>query len=183
MEAHMKPTSVRDDVQAARRYAVEMHQGQLYGGRPYVYHLDAVASALAAFGPAAQVIGYLHDVVEDTGATVQTVRERFGSFSADAVALLTDEPGTTRKERKARTYVKLATVTGRLELALVAKVADRLSNVRECLLEGNVPMWDVYFGEHTAFRTAAFRQGGCDEMWAELDSLLSPTARPKSADA
>ncbi len=179
----MTSTSVQDDVEAARRYAVEMHEGQLYGGRPYIYHLDAVASALASFGPTAQVIGYLHDVVEDTGATVQAVRERFGSFNADAVALLTDEPGATRKERKARTYAKLSTVTGPLELALVAKVADRLSNVRECLLEGNVPMWDVYRGEHAAFRAAAFRPGRCDDMWAELNALLAPTSRPTSSEA
>ena len=111
------------DLAAARAYALNMHGAQLYGTHPYSYHLDAVVATLALFGQKAQVIGYLHDVVEDTDATVSEVRSRFGDEVAACVALLTDELGANRKERKAKTYAKLAKVTGLEELALVVKAA------------------------------------------------------------
>lgn len=156
----------------ARAYAIEMHGAQMYGVHPYAYHLDAVASTLAPYGPDAQIVGYLHDVVEDTGATVEDVRSRFGDLVATCVALLTDEPGANRKERKSKTYAKLAQVARPQELALVVKAADRLSNVRACVADANRDLWNVYRSEQAAFKAAAFRAGLCDELWSELEELL-----------
>lgn len=168
-------------VSDARTYAITMHGTQRYGAHPYSHHLDAVAAVLAPFGEEAQVIGYLHDVVEDTEATVADVRARFGDRVADCVDLLTDEPGATRKERKFRTYAKLAQVTGPLELALLVKVADRLCNVRACVADGSRALWTVYQGEHAVFKASAFRPGLCDALWSELDALLADGALPQGA--
>jgi (p)ppGpp synthase/HD superfamily hydrolase len=164
--------------ESARAYAVEMHGDQRYGTHPYVHHLDAVAALLQPYGTKAQVVGYLHDVVEDTDATVSEVQSRFGDLVARCVALLTDAPGATRKERKAKTYAALAQVTGDEELALVVKAADRLANVRACVADGHRALWDTYQGEQPAFRSAAYRAGQCDPLWAELDTLLSPSHAP-----
>lgn len=166
---------------AARAYALHMHGSQLYGMHPYSYHLDAVAAILAPYGPDAQVIGYLHDVVEDTDATVAEVRSRFGDEVAACVALLTDEPGANRKERKAKTYAKLAKVAGLEELALIVKTADRLSNVRACVKDANRDLWNVYYSEQPVFKESAFRPGLCDELWSELGDLLSVDKRPSAA--
>ncbi|WP_418128262.1 HD domain-containing protein [Variovorax sp. 375MFSha3.1] len=163
---------------AARAYAVEMHGDQKYGTHPYVHHLDAVAALLQPYGDKARVVGYLHDVVEDTAATVADVRSRFGDLVASCVALLTDAPGANRKERKARTYAALAEVKGDEELALLVKAADRLANVRACVADGQRALWDTYHGEHPTFRAAAFRAGQCDALWSELDTLLSPSSAP-----
>ncbi|WP_418121117.1 HD domain-containing protein [Variovorax sp. 160MFSha2.1] len=163
---------------AARAYAVEMHGDQKYGIHPYVHHLDAVAALLQPYGDKARVVGYLHDVVEDTAATVADVRSRFGDLVASCVALLTDAPGANRKERKARTYAALAEVKGDEELALLVKAADRLANVRACVADGQRALWDTYHGEHPTFRAAAFRAGQCDALWIELDTLLSPSSAP-----
>ncbi|RQO44135.1 hypothetical protein DBV14_25220 [Variovorax sp. KBW07] len=157
---------------AARAYAIEMHGDQKYGDHPYVHHLDAVVALLQPYGAGAQVVGYLHDVVEDTDATVSEVQERFGDLVARCVSLLTDAPGDNRKERKAKTYAALALVTGDEELALVVKAADRLANVRACVADGHRTLWETYRGEHPTFRAAAFRAGQCDALWAELDRLL-----------
>ncbi|MDM0006739.1 HD domain-containing protein [Variovorax sp. J22G73] len=162
----------------ARAYAVQMHGDQKYGIHPYVFHLDAVVALLQPYGETAQVIGYLHDVVEDTEATVSQVQERFGDLVARCVSLLTDAPGTNRKERKAKTYAALAQVTGDEELALVVKAADRLANVRACVADGHRALWDTYRGEQPTFRAAAFRAGQCDALWAELDALLLPERAP-----
>lgn len=169
----------KSNLAAARAYALTMHSSQMYGVHPYSYHLDAVVATLAPFGEVAQVIGYLHDVVEDTDATAADVRTRFGDEIAACVALLTDEPGATRKERKAKTYAKLATVAGIEQLALVVKAADRLCNVRACVADANRKLWDVYHGEHTVFKASAFRPGLCDGLWLELENLLSAPMRPK----
>lgn len=150
----------------------------MYGLRPYAYHLDAVAHLLAPFGEEAQVIGYLHDVVEDTPATIALVRSRFGATVAACVALLTDEAGANRKERKAKTYAKLAKVTGKEELALLVKTADRLANVRECVADANAELWRMYHGEHEIFRSSAYRAGLCDGLWRELDELLTDSHAP-----
>ena len=163
---------------AARAYAVAMHGAQRYGDHPYVHHLDAVVAVLEPFGAEAQTIGYLHDLVEDTDATVDDVRQRFGDLAAACVALLSDAPGATRKERKARTYATLALVSGPEELALLVKVADRLSNVRSCVADGLGDLWETYRGEQQAFKSAAFRAGQCDALWSALDALLEEAHRP-----
>ncbi|WP_159274539.1 HD domain-containing protein [Variovorax boronicumulans] len=165
----------------ARAYALSMHGAQMYGAHPYSHHLDAVALTLLPYGQEAQVIGYLHDVVEDTDATLAEVRLRFGDQVAACVALLTDEPGANRKERKSKTYAKLAGVTGAEELALVVKVADRLSNVRACVADAHRDLWNVYRGEHVVFKAAAFRAGLCDALWSELDELMSDEKQPRNA--
>lgn len=156
----------------ARRFAIGAHGGQTYGDRPYAFHLDAVAEIASAYGDEATVVAYLHDTVEDTSVTLDEIARRFGSTVAACVALLTDQPGATRKERKAKTYAKLAAVTGSSRLALVVKAADRLANVRACIADGKRDLLDVYRGEHDAFRRAAFRPGLCDALWAELDASL-----------
>jgi (p)ppGpp synthase/HD superfamily hydrolase len=164
---------MNDPVRQAREFAIAAHGDQRYGAHPYVHHLDAVAAILEPFGTTAQIVGYLHDTIEDTGITRERIETLFGVHVAACVAILTDEPGPDRKARKAATYAKMATVGAEFELALIAKVADRLANVRACVDDGNRAMLDKYRGEHAAFRPAAYRAGLCDALWIELDGLLA----------
>lgn len=157
----------------ARAFAVAAHGAQLYGTRPYSVHLDAVAELAAPYGERAQVVAYLHDVVEDTSVSLDVILEKFGAHTAECVALLTDEPGPDRKARKAKTYAKLAEVSGPAELALVVKAADRLANVRACVADGKRSLWETYRDEHSVFRPSAYRAGLCDSLWEQLDALLA----------
>jgi (p)ppGpp synthase/HD superfamily hydrolase len=168
-------------VEAARVFAVKAHGSQRYGEQPYSVHLDAVARIAAPHGEVAQVVAYLHDAVEDTAASLEQVRIEFGELVAECVSLLTDAEGGNRKERKAKTYARLATVSGAAELALIVKAADRLANVRACVAEQNVGLWQMYRGEHAAFRSAAYRAGRCEPIWVELDGLLAPERLPSAA--
>ncbi len=163
---------------AARLFAVAVHGEQKYGDDPYSKHLDAVAILAEPYGPHAVTVAYLHDAVEDTSATLAEIEQQFDQFIATCVGLLTDEPGATRKERKAKTYAKMAGVTGPTELALVVKAADRLANVRACIAGARAEQWEVYRSEHEAFYSAAYRSGLCDPLWAELQQLLADDARP-----
>ncbi|HMW18695.1 MAG TPA: HD domain-containing protein [Accumulibacter sp.] len=167
----------RDRLDKVRAFAVLAHGNQMYGERPYSYHLDAVAELLVAYGSQAQAIAYLHDVVEDTVVTVDDIRMRFGTQVADCVNLLTDAPGASRAERKAGTYARMAAVVdGPLTLALLVKTADRLANVRSCVADGKGRLWEVYRREHPAFRQAVHRPGLCEAMWDELAELLELAA-------
>jgi guanosine-3',5'-bis(diphosphate) 3'-pyrophosphohydrolase len=159
--------------QQARAFAIEAHGEQRYGDHPYSVHLDAVAALAAPYGEEAIVLGYLHDTVEDTDVTGEQIASEFGSVIAACVSLLTDEPGANRKERKAKTYAKLARVRGTLELALVVKAADRLANVRACVADRKESLWQVYRSEHQVFKASAYRAGLCDPFWVELGLLLA----------
>ncbi len=156
----------------ARSFALTAHGSQMYGDRPYSFHLEAVVSLLTPYGAEVQIVGYLHDVVEDTGVSESDIRDRFGHLIADCVSLLTDSPGASRAERKAFTYARLAKVSGATELALVVKAADRLANVRCCVADQRRRLWEVYRNEHPSFRQAAYRDGLCESLWMELDALL-----------
>ena len=160
-------------VTAARTFAIQAHGNQRYGDAPYHVHLDAVVELLEPYGPVAQTIGYLHDVVEDTKVTKDDIEAMFDGFVADAVDILTDEPGANRAERKARTYKKMSEVEGDLCLALLVKTADRLANVKACVEMGRNDKLAMYKDEHKSFRTAVYRPGLCEELWEELNSLLA----------
>ena len=159
----------------ARSFAVAAHGGQRYGDLPYSFHLDEVAALLAPYGSQAQIIGYLHYVIEDTAVTESDIRDRFGPLIADCVSLLTDPSGSSRAERKAATYARLATVNGPTEVALLVKAADRLANVRSCVRGDRRGLMTVYRNEHASFRRSAYRAGLCDPLWRELDTLLAAT--------
>ncbi len=161
------------DVGRARAFAIAAHAGQLYGDRPYLSHLDAVAESVSRFGRIAQVVAYLHDIVEDTDATLVSVRELFGDLVADCVDLVTDSPEMSRRERKAAAHERLAGVTGSKELALIVKSADRLDNLINCLHSGDLKRWEMYLREHEAFLAAVYRPGLCESIWDRLDAAVS----------
>lgn len=156
----------------AKYFAVRAHGDQKYGDKPYVYHLEAVVKLLEPYGEQAQIVGYLHDVVEDTDIKLETISENFGAFVADCVSILTDEPGANRKERKKLTYAKMAKVSGELELALVVKTADRLANIQACLSDNNTQLLSMYQKEHPVFQKSVYRKGLCDDLWAVIDQSI-----------
>ena len=64
-------------LEQARTVAAEAHATQLDKlGRNYVdAHLHPIAEAAAVFGTEAEAVGWLHDILEDTGTTAHELRE------------------------------------------------------------------------------------------------------------
>jgi (p)ppGpp synthase/HD superfamily hydrolase len=125
--AESKP--IREALQlAGRAHAGQVRSGS--GGMAYIHHPVAVAELLAQHGFDEEVVAaaLLHDVVEDSDASVEEIAERFGPVVGDLVEAMTDdeavEPYTHRKDRH-RAKVEAA---GGDALAIYA--ADKLSNVR-----------------------------------------------------
>ncbi|RBP44450.1 HD domain-containing protein [Roseimicrobium gellanilyticum] len=173
-----------EDVARARDFAVQAHGTQQYGTHPYVYHLEQVVHLLKPFGAAAQVIGFLHDVVEDTEMPIESIAEEFGELVGDCVKLLTDSPEGTREEKKARSHAKLAKVPVEqaTRLALIVKAADRLANLRHCAkgVKSGDPVaakkLAMYRKEHSAFREAVYRIGLCEDLWEEMEEIFEAFA-------
>ncbi len=154
----------------ARQFALCAHGDQLYGELPYSVHLDAVARILKPYGTTAIVIGYLHDVLEDTPVSETMIADQFGARIARCVQLVSDPPGKTRRERKKKANAQLAAVDeeGEEALALVVKTADRLANLEACVAGGNEEKLEMYRAEHEQFVEAVYRSQLCEDLWKRI---------------
>ena len=120
-------------VRAALEKARAAHAGQVRngsGGMPYVEHPIAVASRLDEHGYGEEVLAaaLLHDVVEDSGTTLDEIREEFGEGVAGMVGALTDDEALdSYRERKAEHRERVAAAAGE---ALAIYASDKLTNVR-----------------------------------------------------
>ncbi len=121
-------------LQRAYDVADAAHAGQQRkSGDPYITHPLAVATILAGLGmdTTTLVAALLHDTVEDTGVTLDSITTDFGS----EVAHLVD--GVTKIDRvklgdaaQAETIRKMIVAMARDPRVLVIKLADRLHNMR-----------------------------------------------------
>ena len=98
LEPLMRALGNVDKERIIRAYNVaeECHRGQKRrSGEPYITHPVAVATILAELGMDEDTLvgALLHDTVEDTGYTLEQVRENFGS----TVELLVD--GVTKLDK------------------------------------------------------------------------------------
>lgn len=111
-------------------FASEKHKGQVdRAGKPYIDHPKAVAKMLK--GEDEKIVALLHDTVEDSDATVDEIRSRFGSRIADAVSCLTHDPGVPYmdyvkgiKGNALARRVKLADLTHNMDLSRLPEVTD-----------------------------------------------------------
>ena len=108
------------DVELAEKIAREAHAGAVdKAGAPYVDHPRRVAERLT--DPAEKVIGWLHDVVEDTTLTLTDIAINFGQDTAVAVEAVTHRPGESWSDYLAR-------VKGN-PMATAVKISDLIDNI------------------------------------------------------
>lgn len=114
---------------AARQHVAQRRKGAL--GEPYINHLCEVAALLAETSDQEDAdllsAAVLHDVVEDTDATIEDVRALFGAEVARIVAEVTDDTSLPRSVRKARQIEKAPNLS---QQGRMLKIADKTSNLR-----------------------------------------------------
>jgi (p)ppGpp synthase/HD superfamily hydrolase len=119
-------------VREAYELLVDTHSGQRQkvNGQPYVEHPVLVATdvAEAGFEPEMIAAALLHDIVEDSDVTVETVRSRFGDPVADYVDVMTDTAEVRDYERRKDIHRRRVAAAGPQAAAIFA--ADKLNNVR-----------------------------------------------------
>jgi GTP pyrophosphokinase len=138
-------------IKAAFELADSAHDGQKRkSGEPYIAHPIAVAHILLELCMDTDTIvaALLHDVVEDTDITLDTLRRRFGEPVADLVDGVTkigkiklrapgesdDQEGVpivlTEEEQKAENIRKILVAMSKDIRVIIIKLADRLHNMR-----------------------------------------------------
>jgi GTP pyrophosphokinase len=117
-------------------YSAKVHAGQVrLNGEPYLSHPLAVASILAELrlDPVSIAAGLLHDVVEDTHATEEEIREMFGDEVTHIVAgvtKLSKVQDQSAEERHAESIRKMLLAMADDLRVILIKLADRLHNMR-----------------------------------------------------
>ncbi|MBI2201459.1 MAG: bifunctional (p)ppGpp synthetase/guanosine-3',5'-bis(diphosphate) 3'-pyrophosphohydrolase, partial [Armatimonadetes bacterium] len=130
------PKADLDLVRDAYLFAEAAHQGQTRAsGEPYINHSLAVASVLAdlRLDPMTVAAALLHDVAEDTGVTLDQVREKFGLeivALVDGVTKLGKIEWMSREERQAESLRKMFLAMASDIRIVLIKLADRLHNMR-----------------------------------------------------
>ncbi len=72
------------DVESARLLATHRHQGQVdKSGKPYILHPTRVAERMKT--PEEKVVGWLHNIVEDTGFSLLEIEQQFGPETAEVI--------------------------------------------------------------------------------------------------
>lgn len=143
IHGYIKDTHTIEHIRHAYQYAKTHHEGQKrQSGEPYITHPLAVAFTLSEYktDPTTIIAGLLHDVLEDTPATYEDIKEAFG----EPVALLIEGvtklgqyqyKGTLEDEEEklaaqAKNYQKMLLAMAKDIRVIVVKLADRLHNMR-----------------------------------------------------
>lgn len=125
-----------DIVTRARVFATAAHaavsQLRKYTFEPYIVHPTEVAAMVMNHGGTDAMVAaaWLHDVVEDTGVTLELIRSEFGSEVADLVGWLTDVSRPDHGNRAARKAVDRAHTAAAPAEAQSIKLCDLISNTR-----------------------------------------------------
>ena len=168
---------------AASEIAEEAHEGQMYGDRPYITHPESVVGVLLRFGvkdQATVAAGWLHDTIEDSDFTEDSIKTRLADQAPVEVARMlamvdavTDGKKGNRKARKARSYALIPNVRG----SEILKLADRIANV-EASQANNPRKLQMYREEQEGFKESIRSSDRLIlmvelDMWHYLEGLLA----------
>jgi hypothetical protein len=133
--------------QAHRR----INQLRRYSGQPYEVHLKSVAGLVESVidDPEMIAAAWLHDVVEDTPATVEDVERAFGPAVAALVMELTDVSRPGHGNRGARVKIYREHLASSSERAKTIKLADLIDNCRD-IVRHDPRFAPVYLAEMAA---------------------------------
>ena len=172
MDKHYKIEKLR----SAYEYAADMHKGQFReSGEPYITHPLAVAGILVDLGMDTDAIcaALLHDVVEDTPATYDDVKKRFGADVAnlvDGVTKLDKIKLASKEEQQAENIRKIFLSMAKDIRVIIIKLADRLHNMRTLNFRSGVKRRDVSLETMSIFVPLANRLG-IRQLKEELEDI------------
>src|SRR6266513_2536337 len=131
-----KPDFDQELLERAYIFSAREHRGQVRSsGEPYLVHPLQVAYILAEMrlDETSIAVGLLHDVLEDTLTTKETLQQMFGDDVAelvDGVTKISRYAYVSKEEQQAETFRKMIlAMVSDLRVVLV-KLADRLHNMR-----------------------------------------------------
>jgi guanosine-3',5'-bis(diphosphate) 3'-pyrophosphohydrolase len=166
-------------VSAAADLAARRHNGMARKGRgnePYVNHLAEVADILAEVtdGADAELVaaGWLHDTVEDTGATREELAEKFGARVAALVVEVTDDMSLPKAKRRQR---QIEDAPHKSPGAKLIKIADKISNIRARIHSDPSPEERADLIDYADWAEQVV--AGCRGVNAALDHMFDDTVK------
>lgn len=124
-------------IQDVRDFALAKHEGQVrrHDGKPYISHLDGVASILREHGytaPEVIAAAFLHDTLEKTDTTLEELIEKFGMVVAELVFWLTDTEKGSREARALEAAWRLSRAPWNAKLIKLADIIDNGTAIIMC---------------------------------------------------
>jgi guanosine-3',5'-bis(diphosphate) 3'-pyrophosphohydrolase len=174
----------RDRVKDAFVFACEHHADQLRkSGEDFIVHPVGVAQICAGMRLDTETLcaALLHDTVEDTSASIEEVRERFGDEIAtivDGVTKLTSITFQSRDEAQANNYRKMMVAMATDVRVILIKLADRLHNMRTIEAMPKQKQLDKARETLDIYAPLAHRLGIHAIKW-ELEDLAFATLHPR----
>ncbi len=173
-------------VQKAFNFAREAHRNQTRkSGEPYIIHPIAVALIIAnelQLGAAPVCAAFLHDVVEDTPCTDETIQQEFGEDVAFLVKVVTKKKKNQYEMSKQLDNFKQMLDSMHYDIrAILLKLADRLHNMRT--LESMSPAKQMKIaGETDFFYAPLANRLGLYTIKIELENLSFHYRCPQTYD-
>jgi len=136
-------------VEKAYTFATAAHaavgQKRKYDGADYIVHPTRVANLVKQYGGTDAMIAaaYLHDVVEDTDVTMDTITGMFGSVVAKYVSDLTDVSKPSDGNREARKTIDRQHTANATADSQFIKCADIIDNAYD-IADNDPSFWRVY---------------------------------------
>jgi GTP diphosphokinase / guanosine-3',5'-bis(diphosphate) 3'-diphosphatase len=182
--AAYNPTADRDLLARAFAYGRQAHQGQQRrSGEDFILHPLGVARILGELGADDPTLAaaLVHDVVEDTGATIEEVRGEFGDEVAqlvEGVTKLTRIQFQSREQAQAENYRKMIVAMAQDRRVILIKLADRLHNMRTIEYLGKQKQLQKARETLEVYAPLAHRLGIHTVKW-ELEDLAFQTLHPR----
>jgi GTP diphosphokinase / guanosine-3',5'-bis(diphosphate) 3'-diphosphatase len=174
----------RARVQDAFVFACEHHAAQRRkSGEDFIVHPVGVARICAGMRLDTETLcaALLHDTVEDTKASIEEVRERFGDEIAqivDGVTKLTGIEFQSHDEAQAENYRKMMVAMATDVRVILIKLADRLHNMRTIEAMPKQKQMDKARETLDIYAPLAHRLGIHAIKW-ELEDLAFATLHPR----
>lgn len=173
-----------EQLQQAYVYAARAHAGQLRAsGEDYIIHPLGVAMILAEMQLDTDTLtaALLHDVVEDTGVTLQDLQDEFGpviSKLVDGVTKLGKLEDLNKQERQAENLRKMFLAMAEDLRVILIKLADRLHNMRTLKYRPAHKQRETALETREIFAPLAHRLGISRIQW-ELEDLAFRYLEPE----
>jgi GTP pyrophosphokinase len=161
------------------------HAGQKrHSGDDYVVHCEQVAEILADLHLDSVTIasGLIHDVVEDTSATLEDVRDAFGDELArivDGLTKISKVQFRTNTEQQVENFRKLLLSMAADARVILIKMADRLHNMRTLEYLREEKRRRIALETREIYAPLAHRLGVATVKW-ELEDLCFKFLEPEA---
>ena len=174
---------IQDILWRAYEYGNRFHEGQKRrSGKPYFTHCLEVAQTLASWRMDVTTVmaGLLHDTVEDTNVTLDSISQEFGEDLANLVDGVTKIGGirfSSRKEKQAGNFMKMLLSVAKDLRVIIVKFADRLHNMQTIKYMSQIKQHRIAVETRDVYVPLAHRLG-MSYVKTQLEDLVLKVLNP-----